>query len=90
MGKIADMIQGLTQEQTPLQKRLESTGKGLAVAALVIVGVVFGLGVLRGEKFRIMILTAISMAVAAVPRGLPAVSPSPWRWAHSACSNATP
>jgi len=73
LGKIADMIQGLTQEQTPLQKRLDQLGKGLAVAALVIVGVVFGLGVLRGEEFRIMILTAISMAVAAVPEGLPAV-----------------
>ncbi len=73
LGRIADMIQGVGQEATPLQKRLEQLGKGLAVAALVIVGIVFGLGVLRGEPIRLMFQTAISMAVAAVPEGLPAV-----------------
>ena len=73
LGRIADMIQGVGQEATPLQKRLAQLGRGLAVAALVIVGIVFGLGVLRGEPIRIMFQTAISMAVAAVPEGLPAV-----------------
>lgn len=73
LGRIADMIQGVGQEITPLQKRLVQLGKGLAVAALVIVGIVFILGVLRGEPIRIMFQTAISMAVAAVPEGLPAV-----------------
>lgn len=73
LGRIADMIQGVGQEATPLQKRLEQLGKGLAVAALVIVAIVFVFGLLRGEPIRIMFQTAISMAVAAVPEGLPAV-----------------
>ncbi len=73
LGRIADMIQGVGQEATPLQKRLQQLGKGLAVAALGIVAVVFAFGLLRGESVRIMFQTAISMAVAAVPEGLPAV-----------------
>ncbi len=73
LGKIADMIQSVGSEATPLQKRLSQLGKSLAVAALVIVVVVFALGLLRGEDPRVMFLTAISMAVAAVPEGLPAV-----------------
>ncbi len=73
LGKIAEMIQSVGQEQTPLQRRLDQLGKTLAIVALVIVAVVFTLGVLRGEPVRTMFLTAISMAVAAVPEGLPAV-----------------
>ncbi|MCI0521960.1 MAG: HAD-IC family P-type ATPase, partial [Chloroflexi bacterium] len=73
LGHIADMIQTVGAEQTPLQRRLEQLGKGLAVASLAIVGLVFLLGVLRGEDLRLMFMTAISMAVAAVPEGLPAV-----------------
>ncbi|NPV78051.1 MAG: cation-translocating P-type ATPase [Anaerolineae bacterium] len=73
LGRIAEMLQTVAQEATPLQRRLDQLAKGLAVAALIIVAVVFGLGVLRGESFRLMFQTAISMAVAAVPEGLPAV-----------------
>ncbi len=73
LGRIAEMIQSVKREPTPLQRRLEQLGRGLAVAAIVIVGIVFGLGLLRGEDVRLMFLTAISMAVAAVPEGLPAV-----------------
>ncbi|GAB4526925.1 MAG: cation-translocating P-type ATPase [Anaerolineae bacterium] len=73
LGHIADMIQTVEQEQTPLQRRLDQLGRGLALAALVIVAVVFILGLLRGENWRLMLLTAISMAVAVVPEGLPAV-----------------
>jgi len=73
LGRIAEMIQNVGQEQTPLQRRLEQLGRGLAVAALAIVFVVFILGLLRGEPLRLMFQTAISMAVAAVPEGLPAV-----------------
>ena len=73
LGHIAEMIQSVAQDQTPLQRRLEQLGKGLALAALGIVAVVFVLGLLRGEPIRLMFMTAISMAVAAVPEGLPAV-----------------
>jgi Ca2+-transporting ATPase len=73
LGHIADMIQTVEQEQTPLQRRLDQLGRWLAVAAFAIVAVVFVLGLLRGEDWRLMLLTAISMAVAVVPEGLPAV-----------------
>jgi P-type Ca2+ transporter type 2C len=73
LGKIADMIQSVGADKTPLQRRLEQLGKGLAIAAFGLVAVVFLFGLLRGENLRVLILTAISMAVAAVPEGLPAV-----------------
>ena len=73
LGKIAEMIQSVGSEQTPLQRKLAQLGKTLAYVALGIVVVVFGMGMLRGEELRTMFLTAISMAVAAVPEGLPAV-----------------
>ncbi len=73
LGKIAEMIQSVGSEQTPLQRKLAQLGKTLAYVALGIVVVVFGMGLLRGEELRTMFLTAISMAVAAVPEGLPAV-----------------
>jgi Ca2+-transporting ATPase len=73
LGRIAELIQTVEREPTPLQRRLDQLGRGLAVAALVIVAIVFVLGLLRGEDWQLMLLTAISMAVAAVPEGLPAV-----------------
>jgi len=73
LGHIAEMIQSVEREPTPLQRRLEQLGRGLAIASLAIVAIVFALGVLRGEDLRLMFLTAISMAVAAIPEGLPAV-----------------
>jgi len=73
LGEIAEMLQRVEKEATPLQRRLEQLARGLALAALAIVAVVFTLGMVRGEGFRIMFLTAISLAVAAVPEGLPTV-----------------
>src|SRR5215207_2555796 len=73
LGKIATMIQTTDRERTLLQRRLSQVGKVLALAALAIVGVVFALGLLRGEDLEVMFLTAVSLAVAAVPEGLPAV-----------------
>jgi Ca2+-transporting ATPase len=73
LGRIAELIQTVGSEPTPLQKRMAQLGKGLAVAAVAIVGAVFVLGLLRGEDLKELFLTAIAMAVAAVPEGLPAV-----------------
>jgi P-type Ca2+ transporter type 2C len=73
LGRIAEMIQSVGQDQTPLQRRLAQLGKNLAFAALGIVAIVFVIGVARGEDLRLMFQTAISLAVAAVPEGLPAV-----------------
>jgi Ca2+-transporting ATPase len=73
LGRIADLIQTVGVELTPLQRRLDKLGKSLAIVALGIVAVVFTLGLLRGEDIRVMFQTAISMAVAAIPEGLVAV-----------------
>ena len=73
LGKIADLIQEVEREPTPLQRRLERLGKTLALAAVGIIAVVIVLGLLRGEELELLFLTAISLAVAAVPEGLPAV-----------------
>ena len=73
LGHIATLIQTTGQELTPLQKRINQLSKGLAVAAVALVALVFLIGILQGEEFELMLLTGISMAVAAVPEGLPAV-----------------
>ncbi|HET9180236.1 MAG TPA: cation-translocating P-type ATPase [Terriglobia bacterium] len=73
LGRIAGMIQAVRQEATPLQKRLVQLGKILAAAALLIVLLIFALGWLRGEDLKVLFLTAVSIAVAAVPEGLPAI-----------------
>ncbi len=73
LGKIASMLQEEEEVLTPLQKRLAAFGKKLAVAVLAICAIVFGIGILRGEQIMLMLLTAISLAVAAIPEALPAV-----------------
>ena len=73
LGRIADMLQQVTEERTPLQRKMAELGKWLAIAAFVLVAIVFAVGVWRGEAVQVMFLTAVSLAVAAVPEGLPAV-----------------
>lgn len=73
LGKIAGMIQGIDREATPLQKKLEQFGKRIVYVCFALVAIVFILGVLRGGKILDMFLTAVSLAVAAIPEGLPAV-----------------
>ncbi|MGH7148043.1 MAG: cation-translocating P-type ATPase, partial [Nitrospiraceae bacterium] len=76
LGRIAAMIQQASEAErteTPLQRRLEQFGYTLLWLALAVVTVVFALGYLRGEPLVEMFLTSVSLAVAAVPEGLPAV-----------------
>ncbi len=73
LGKIADLIQQVKQENTPLQRRLDALGKNLALIGVGIAALIFVLGLMRGDELRHMLLTAVSVAVAIVPEGLPAV-----------------
>ncbi len=73
LGGVAGLLRAHRAPQTPLQNRLAVLGRRLAVAALVVCAVVFVAGVARGEDVTLMFLTAVSLAVAAIPEALPAV-----------------
>ncbi|HIT91199.1 MAG TPA: cation-translocating P-type ATPase [Candidatus Merdenecus merdavium] len=73
IGKIAGMINDTTQESTPLQKRLGDLGKLLSFVAILLCVALFGIAVIQKRDILEMLITAISLAVAAVPEGLPAV-----------------
>ena len=73
LGKIAGMLQTTQSEATPLQRRLAELGRILAVACLALVAVIFAIQFWRGGAFLETLLVAVSLAVAAVPEGLPAV-----------------
>ena len=73
LGKVAGLLEPNNNRSTPLQLRLAAFGKRVALAVLTICVVIFGVGVLRGEAPLLMMLTAISLAVAAIPEALPAV-----------------
>jgi Ca2+-transporting ATPase len=73
IGMIARMLQSVEEEPTPLQRRLDQLGRTLGWAALTICGLVFVIGWIRGYEPLEMFLVAVSLAVAAVPEGLPAV-----------------
>ncbi|RPF46862.1 Ca2+-transporting ATPase [Thermodesulfitimonas autotrophica] len=72
LGRVAALIQTVEREPTPLQRRMAALGRALGVIALVIVAVVTGLGIMQGQDLKTMFLTGVSLAVAAVPEGLPA------------------
>jgi len=73
LGQIASLLHKDEDIKTPLQQRLATFGRRLALAVLAICVVVFAIGVLRGEPPVLMFLTAVSLAVAAIPEALPAV-----------------
>ena len=73
LGKVADLMAAGGDRATPLQLRLAAFGRRLAIAVLGICALIFAIGVLRGEPPVLMLLTAVSLAVAAIPEALPAV-----------------
>ena len=74
VGKIAAMIQAAPNTETPMQRRLNVLGKTLGIVALSVCAVMFLVGVLYGKDLLEMFMTAVSLAVAAIPEGLPAIS----------------
>lgn len=73
IGKVASMIRAVPREYTPLQKKLAELGKLLSVVSILLCVLLFGIAVLQKRNVIEMLITAISLAVAAVPEGLPAV-----------------
>lgn len=73
MGKIANMLQSIESERSPLKDKLASLGKILVFSCLVICAVVTVIGIMRGENATEMFLLGVSLAVAAIPEGLPAI-----------------
>lgn len=73
LGKIAQLLQTVESGMTPLQERLDKVGKQLAVGGVLVAMLVMVMGIIRGEILQEMFLTAVSVAVAVVPEGLPAV-----------------
>ena len=74
VGKIAEMLSGAGEQETPLQKKLNSLGKTLGIVALAICTIIFVIGLIQGREVVTMFMTAVSLAVAAIPEGLAAVS----------------
>ncbi|KWT94087.1 MULTISPECIES: cation-translocating P-type ATPase [unclassified Variovorax] len=73
LGRIAGLLRDTGARSTPLQLRLADFGRRLSLVVLFICGLVFTIGVVRGEPVLLMALTAVSLAVAAIPEALPAV-----------------
>ncbi|OOM79918.1 cation-translocating P-type ATPase [Clostridium sp. BL-8] len=73
MGKIADLIQNIEEEKSPLNKRLDSLGKILVIICVIICAIVTIMGIIRGNDITEMFLLGVSLAVAAIPEGLAAI-----------------
>jgi Ca2+-transporting ATPase len=72
-GRIADLLHGAKPGPTPLQRQINTLSRTLAVIAGLVIAVVFVLGLIRGQQFGPLFVSAVSLAVAAIPEGLPAV-----------------
>ncbi len=74
VGKIAGMLDSTEEQATPLQQKLNNLGKTLGIVAIIICLIIFGIGLIQGKEPLHMFMTAVSLAVAAIPEGLTAVS----------------
>ncbi|WMI80821.1 calcium-translocating P-type ATPase, PMCA-type [Anaerotignum sp. MB30-C6] len=73
IGRIANLLAEQDDQETPLQKKLGQTGKTLGMGALAICAIIFVMGIMRQEQPFNMFMTSVSLAVAAIPEGLPAI-----------------
>ncbi|XMB85191.1 calcium-translocating P-type ATPase, PMCA-type [Mycoplasmatota bacterium WC44] len=73
IGNIAGMLNEVEEEATPLQKKLDTLGKMLAISSLIICAIIFVVGLVQGMDLLDIFMTSVSLAVAAIPEGLPAV-----------------
>jgi len=73
MGKIANLLEGEEDGETPLQKKLAQLGKYLGILALAACGIIFVIGLMNGIPVMEIFMTAVSLAVSAIPEGLPAI-----------------
>ena len=73
MGKIAGLLEGESETQTPLQKKLAQLGKYLGIVALIACAIIFVVGLINGIDVLEIFMTAVSLAVSAIPEGLPAI-----------------
>ncbi|MDP8939219.1 MAG: HAD-IC family P-type ATPase [Actinomycetota bacterium] len=73
LGRISEMLGETTEVQTPLTRQISTAGKWISAAILIVAGLLFGVGLLRGYPLVDAVLSAIALAVAAIPEGLPAV-----------------
>jgi len=73
MGKIANLLENAEEAKTPLQERLAQLGKYLGVAALLACAVIFVIGIISGMRVKDIFMIAVSLAVSAIPEGLPAI-----------------
>ncbi len=74
LGKVAGSLQSVKPEPTPLQTKLSRLSRSLALIAVGVVGLVFAAGMISGQPLKLMLMTSLSLAVAIVPEGLPAVA----------------
>ena len=80
MGRIAGLLLDSEGTDTPLQRRMGEISKTLSFLCLCVCAVMFGVGLIQGKDLLDMFLTAVSLAVAAIPEGCPPSSPSSWPW----------
>src|SRR3989344_1004883 len=73
VGKIAHLIKEAHEKMTPLQKKLQDLGKYLSIAVVLVAAIIFVTGIISGVEVSVMFLTALALAVAAIPEGLPAI-----------------
>lgn len=83
VGRIAGMLMEEGDGETPLQRKMAEISKTLSFVCLCVCAVMFGVGLLQGKELLDMFMTAVSLAVAAIPEGLRPLLPSCWLWGCS-------